>query len=217
MNVEINLLPKKTRGNRLQLLLLLLVVVAMMMMFLFTYLYQQNQEQRSQLLEREIENTIDMQQVLTARQANMGSDGSKLETAVEELEAQQKPISRLLETIVRQLPERGFIEEFEYEETGIITTDIQFDEQREAASFLHALDGLAVVEEAMIDQMSAEELIINEDEWNEEVLPRYIATFTITLDLTVLSNSDLWDELEESHEEELDDEELEEGMEGEDE
>ncbi|RKL65912.1 hypothetical protein CR203_17720 [Salipaludibacillus neizhouensis] len=213
MNVEINLLPKKARGNRIQLLLLFLLIITMMMVVVFAFLFHQNQEQRSQQLEREIENVREMQQVITARQANMGSDGSKLESAVEELEGQRKPISRLLETFVRQLPERGFIETFEYQEEGIITADIQFDEQREAASFLHAVDELVVVEEAMIDEMLAEEIIFNEDEWNEEVLPRYIASFTITLDTKMLLSPDLWEEQLEDELEEV----LDEGMEGENE
>lgn len=222
MNVEINLLPKKARKNRFHIILLFLVLLIVVLMFIFTYFYQQNLEQTKRHLDIEIQQTIALQVSLEQQATGADSEFNEFATIVERLESDQKPISRLLEVLVSQLPDRGFMLEFEYGNEGIITTDVQFDSQREAASYLHALDGLTVVQEAMVDEIQTEDLSENEVQGSGEMLPRYIATYTINLNTDVLSNVEFWEELdddeqEEDVNEETDENEPIEDLEGEDE
>jgi len=208
MNVEINLLPKKPVKKRLMIYIFSGLLLMFLLIFIFAYVYQQNLQREQSQIEQEIATVRLLQEATSNEEQSSASEEQRLEMTVELLESQGKPTTRLLQTLVEQLPERGFFISFQYEESGTVNLDVQFESQREAASYLHALNDHFIVDEAMINDLITEELIVNEDTANESVMPRYHASYSILIDMPVFSNVDKWDELDEENEERLEEEEL---------
>jgi type IV pilus assembly protein PilN len=203
MNVEINLLPKKPVKKRLLFYVFSGLLLMFILVFMFAYLYQQNLEREQNQLEQEIQTVRLLQEAETNKEKSSPSEEKRLDKTVELLQNQRKPTTRLLQTLVEQLPKRGFFTMFHYQDPGTVNLNVQFESQREAASYLHALNEHFIVEEAMINDLTTEEMIVNEDTMNESIMPRYNASYTISIYMPVYSNVDKWDELDEEKEESL--------------
>ncbi|WP_416151357.1 PilN domain-containing protein [Salipaludibacillus sp. HK11] len=204
MNVEINLLPKKPVRKRIFIYLFSSLLIIFIIVFIFAFLYQQNLEREQEHLEQEIHTVRLLQEATRNQEQDSSSEEKRLDTIVELLESQRKPTTRLVSTLAEQLPERGFFTNFHYQQPSTVNVDVQFESQREAASYLHALNAHFLFEEVMINDVTTEDLFVPEDEdsADESVMPRYNASYTITINMSVFSNVDLWDELVEERENE---------------
>ncbi|PYZ93630.1 hypothetical protein CR194_10755 [Salipaludibacillus keqinensis] len=215
MNVEINLLPKKPVKKRMLFYVFSGLLILFLLAFIYAYLQKQNLEREQDHLVQELETVQLLQEAERNQELETGSDEERLDRTVELLTSQNKSTPRLLSTFVAQLPERGFFTWFQYEEPGTVNLDVQFESQREAASYLHALNEHYIVDEAMITDLTTEELDENEDTVTMTELPRYHASYTISVNMPVYTNVERWDELEAENEqvreEEIEDE-LEEEM-----
>ncbi|WP_280769779.1 PilN domain-containing protein [Salipaludibacillus daqingensis] len=213
MNVEINLLPKKPEKKRLFFYIVISLLIMLLIGFTMAFVYQQNLEREERQLDADIETILLLQEAERGQEQSSASEEQRLEKTVDVLESQRRSTTRLLDLLVKKLPERGFFTRFEFQEPGTVNLDVQFETQREAASYLHALNDHFIVEEAMINDVTTEELILNEDEQNQSVLPRYNASYTISIYMPIFSSVERWDDLEQERsnlvEEELDDPEQE--------
>lgn len=207
MNVEINLLPKKPVKKRMVFYVFSGLLLMFLLVFVFAYLYEQNLQREQSQLEQEIQTVRLLQEAESNQERNSASEEKSLDTIVELVESQRKPTTRLLQTLVEQLPERGFFTNFQYQEPGSVNLTVQFESQREAASYLHTLNEHFIVEEAMINDLTTEELIVNEGTMNESIMPRYLASYTISIHMPVYAYEERWNELDEEREKELEEQE----------
>ena len=203
MLVEINLLPKKE--HKKSSLLIMTLVVLVFFSVSISIIYFQGNSYVSQMvsIDKQIEN---VQKLNEAQQAKMaegetGNSAVKLQEAVKWAEQYHLETVPLLQNVISQLPERGFIKNFEYSNTNSVLISIQFDASRDAAYYLSSLkrsewvqevnllNVVAVSEEA--ESETAQTAGINNEGDNEKTLPRYTAEYEITFkpDLFKKNNS----------------------------
>lgn len=189
MLVDINLLPQKERKKSSFLILVLLVLVVLAAGgAYFGFLYQQGAIDEKGL-EQQLASTQKLREL--QEQNNVKSADS---SAVEQLKsalawAENYPVStyEILNHLAGLLPERGFVMAFSYEDTGAVQLTIQFDTSREAAYYLRSLEDSEYVKEASLLSITTESITETEDgtsvdEDSEDVLPRYIAQYTVQVD-----------------------------------
>ena len=200
MLVEINLLPQKERKNKSLLLLAIISIIILLIGGFFAFWLNGTYVNRLASIEGQIATTeqlvaIDQQKVTS----DVSSDSvSQLENMVEW--AKQYPIKTVpvLNKLTEFLPERGFIQTFQYEETGMVLLSIQFESTREAAYYLNTLLQSDWIEDAKLNTINADTQFFDKqigesevDETklkNEKYVPRYIAEFEVTLNKNVIKS-----------------------------
>jgi len=190
MLVEINLLPRKKMKNRATFLVIILSIL--IALICSTILYVQvsavkNEKQRlsNQLTSLEKKREILEQKVSTNEGAN---SVIKLEQAViwaDEYFVETVPLVKHLSSL---LPERGFIQSFTYVDVGVVNCVIQFDSNSEVAHYLATLKKSPYLKEIKLNSITTSALtdeepeITNSSEENvEEILPRYLAQFELSI------------------------------------
>lgn len=199
MLVDINLLPKK-EGNQTGslLLIILIVLIAFVGGGLFYWQYDSGQDQLT-ALNQQIEMTTklaeaEQQKVVAVENAN---SVNQLQTKVTWIETYPIKSVPLLESLIRLLPERGFLKVFNYVDTGTVKLNVQFDTSTDAAYYLKELTNATFVKEAKI--LSLETSPLEEENVdanaetasgpkvdNEKYNPRYLVTFELSMDLVEL-------------------------------
>src|SRR5690606_35290956 len=88
----------------------------------------------------------------------------------------------LLSHLISLLSERGFFESIDYQLDGVVQLSVQFDSSRDAASYLHELLQSPWLTDAKILSTTAKEEIEDGDKNKQEkVLPRYRASYQLSL------------------------------------
>ncbi|MDG5786858.1 hypothetical protein QA612_05085 [Evansella sp. AB-P1] len=187
MNVEINLLPKKPKKNyALVVSLASLLLAVAVLLVLGTFYYQSIQRDLARV-ESEIE-TVRQLQEINSGQEIVTNEAAILDETIQWLEMDSVSSSFVLEAFTSQLPERGFFLNYDYSTGGSVSLRIQFDTQREAASYLHHLNQMNMVENAVLRDLRLEETVIQvedeDEEDEEETVRRYTANYTIQLDFS---------------------------------
>lgn len=203
MLVEINLLPEKEKKSKSLLLLAIISILILLIGGFFAFWLNRSYESKISSLEKEILTTEEIvaieQQKITSYQS---SDSlAQLEQTIEW--AKQYPIKTvpIIKELTKLLPERGFIQTFNYTETGIIQLSVQFESTREAAYFFNRLQHWEWLEDAKMASVNAEtgffdkqlgETERDESELtNEKYVPRYIAEFELTINKEIIQSE--WD------------------------
>lgn len=186
MLVEINLLPKKEHTQSSKLMITLISVLLFAATASLIYLQGNSLTNRIETADKEL---ASIQELNKAQQEKMAdstaaNSAAKLEDAVEW--AKHYPVTTvpLLREIIALLPERGFIQNLEYNNVNSVFITLQFDASRDAAFYLSALKQADWVQDVAILTVVAEEaeeqsMNLNSDETGK-VLPRYSAEFEIT-------------------------------------
>ena len=189
MLVEINLLPKKEHKKSSMLIMAFAGILLFTVSAAIIYFQGNNFENRMASLDKQIESVQKLNEVQQAKLAEGkgGSSAVKLQDAVNWAEQYPSDTVPLLQNIISLLPERGFIQNFEYSNTDSVVIKIQFDASRDAAFYLSSLKGSDWVEEVALMNIVAEtnaeetETTNTPTEQDEvKVLPRYSAEFEIT-------------------------------------
>ncbi len=200
MLVEINLLPQKERNNKSLLLLAIISSIILLIGGFFTFWLNGTYVKKLASIEEQIATT---EQLVAINQQKVTSDGSsesvtQLENMVEW--AHQYPIKTVpvLNKLTELLPERGFIQTFQYEETGMVLLSVQFESTREAAYYLNTLLQSEWIEDAKLNAVNADTQFFDKqvgesepDETklkNEKYVPRYIAEFEVKLNKNVIKS-----------------------------
>lgn len=115
-------------------------------------------------------------------------------SAVDELKStiewtEKLPISSvtLLDHLTSLLPERGFILNIDYQDTGTVTLNVQFDTNREAAYYLNELERSNVIRKVTLNSLSTSGQEMEEsnkpvkDVLDKILVLRYLATYQIEL------------------------------------
>lgn len=189
MLVEINLLPKKEHKNSSQLIIVLLSMVMVAVSVAVVYWQGHSYENRMEAVDKQIKS---IQSLNAAQQAKLTEDESsnsavKLQAAVQWAEQYPFETVTVLRNVIILLPDRGFIQDFEYSNTNSVVVKVQFDATRDAAFYLSSLKQADWVEEVNILNVVAEtkneETADNTTDINREearILPRYSAEYEIT-------------------------------------
>jgi type IV pilus assembly protein PilN len=190
MLVEINLLPKKEHKKSSVLIMALIGILFLSISASIILFQGNNYEDRMGSLDKQIESVQKLNEVQQAKLADgdTGSSAAKLQKAVEW--AKQYPLETvpLLQNIIKLLPERGFIQDFEYGNTNSVIIKIQFDSSRDAAFYLSSLKEsdwiekvtlLNIVAESNEETSSAGATASLSQEREAKTLPRYSAEYEI--------------------------------------
>ena len=113
---------------------------------------------------------------------NAGNSVVKLQEAVQWAEKYPVHTVSIMQNIISLLPERGFIQSFEYSNMDSVLVTIQYDAARDAAFYLSSLKQAEWVEKAELLNVVALEVQEDTEENNssdEMTLPRYSAGYKI--------------------------------------
>jgi type IV pilus assembly protein PilN len=188
MLVEINLLPQKQRRSSTIIRLVLLLSIIMLISALLTAWQVQRYKSTINSLENNIANS---EQLILDLQQNMDTASTnsyvELSNAVEW--STNHPIKSVpvLQHLTSLLPERGFLLNYAYSESGIISLTVQFDTKKEAAFYLKWLNDSAWIKEVKLSNLTSSQTETstgdrtNLQSEENNYLPRYTGNFEITL------------------------------------
>ena len=194
MLVDINLLPKKApRKAGLPVFIIFFLVLTAIGIGLFYWQYAAKQESlaslQSQTLRMEETIAVQSQKIATFESSNSAAELEKIVEWARDYPIETVPV---LQHLISFLPERGFFQNFAYNDDGSINLSIQFDSSREAAFYLTKLTESEWINEAKLTGIttSAEIIDLNDQEDNLEnesklindpFMPRYLALYTLSL------------------------------------
>jgi hypothetical protein len=156
MLVEINLLPKKEPKKYGFIILTSLSVILILLAAGFYY-YQihttnlkiQNVDKQMSILRK-----ISDQQSEKLNKNQKINSASQLQNGVEWADEYRIQTIPVMKHLISLLPERGFIQTFNYTETGVVALTVQFDTTREAAYYIDRLNHSKWIEEAKINSLT---------------------------------------------------------------
>jgi Tfp pilus assembly protein PilN len=213
MLVEINLLPQKEpRKFNLILLIVILALILVVVGFYFWQIQTTKSEVQNLDKQISMTKEIAVKEEKNAESNESQMSISLLKGAVEWANSYPIQTIPIMQHLTSLLPERGFIQSFAYAEAGTVILTVQFDSAREAAYFLDnlgesewvgepTLNSLTIQEKEKAentatqttgeespaepvdeDQVSTPENE-NNDNSNDQYLPRYIGQFEIKLNI----------------------------------
>lgn len=205
MLVEINLLPQKEEKNKSLLLLVISLIVILLIGGTFAYLLNRTYSSKLSSMEKQIttnEKLVALEQEKMIAKENANSY-TELENTVKWAEEYPIKTVPMLQKLTALLPERGFIQTFNYVNTGIVQVGIQFESSREAAYYLSSLQESNWVKDSKLLSVDAitsfydkkfgdsGKEIDKSKLKNETYLPRYLSQYEITLNIDVLKEEDI--------------------------
>ncbi|NHM30477.1 hypothetical protein [Neobacillus terrae] len=203
MLVEINLLPRKESRNSAFILAVSILasffLIAACLFFWKVYTIDQQASQISR-------ETAHTEQITTKQQESVSAIVSsnsikKLETSADWVKKYPIKTVPVMRGLTAMLPERGFIQNFAYDEAGTFSLTIQFDTSQEAAFYLARLNGAEWIKDASLKSLSAQDSssqkpagsavadTLNDTE-KESYMPRYFGVYEIKLDEEAAKKND---------------------------
>lgn len=184
MLVEINLLPKKEHRKSSQLIIVAIIFILIAIIISVIYFqgrsYENEMEQVNQKIST-LQKLNNAQQEKLAEE-NAGNSVIKLQEAVQWIEQYPVHTVPIMQNVISLLPERGFIQSFEYSNMDSILVTIQYDAARDAAFYLSSLKQSEWVREAELMNVVAIETVEETGSSNDsegKTLPRYSAAYKI--------------------------------------
>lgn len=184
MLVEINLLPKKEHRKSSQLIIAAITIMFIAITFSIIYLQGSSYENEMKQVDQKISNLQKLNNLQQEKLAeeNAGNSVIKLQEAVQWAEKYPVQTVPIVRNIISLLPERGFIQNFEYSNMDSILVSIQYDASRDAAFYLSSLKQSEWVKEAELLNVVALEISDDAEGNNSSdgvTLPRYSADYKI--------------------------------------
>jgi type IV pilus assembly protein PilN len=202
MLVEINLLPqKKQRKSSTIIKIVILLALISMIFSLLTFWQVQRYNNKINGLQA---NITEFQQTIEALQQDVSAESTssyvELSNAVEWSSSYPIKSVAVLKHLTSLLPERGFLLNYSYLDTGTISLSVQFDTKKEAAYYLKWLNDSEWIETVNLSQLSSNQIestgdfTVNETEnvghkETQIYLPRYTGSFEITLNKEKIKES----------------------------
>ncbi|WP_096153185.1 PilN domain-containing protein [Bacillus sp. FJAT-45066] len=157
MLVDINLLPKKQARDitmpaviGISIFFILFTVVALLAM---NYFVQRELNKSQVTLDQAVQLRIVMEEAAKGPQAT--SSVIQLQQSIDWVESQSQDVVPILNHIVGILPASGYIDNFLYTLDGAISVTVKFDNQRDAAYYLHHLTLSPFVQEATLSSITS--------------------------------------------------------------
>ncbi|MCA1056320.1 hypothetical protein LCM10_15070 [Rossellomorea aquimaris] len=179
--IDINLLPQKERKRNAFTYSMMGTAALFILILMFMTLSWQSTVKETKRTDERIEMT---KKVIEAQQTKvLGAEASnsvgKLSKTVQEMIDYPVKTVPILNKLISLLPQRGFIQQFEYVDRDLINLTVQFDSSREAAYYLSHLKEEKWLLKCDILEITTEQL---DDSAEEDVLPRYLASYSLHLD-----------------------------------
>ncbi|MHC8517180.1 PilN domain-containing protein [Sporosarcina sp. ITBMC105] len=212
MLVDINLLPEKERERSTLLLAALILIGAALLLWAVFFISSLQLAKSTTQVEGQIVELHARQEAIRERlqPTDTVSDRDQLAATVTWAESYQFATLPLLREMIALLPDRGFFVTFQFTAPNQATFAVQFDDKQDAAHYLTRIQASSLVNTSMIESLVAEELEEGDGK-NENVLPRFLATYVVEfvdergmVIETEDANPDLETEIEETDIEEVD-------------
>lgn len=206
MLVDIDLLPKKKSRNVTTPLVYgicaFFLLFATIILIIFFNMVNNDVKTAEQDLEMVQQLRIAIETGMNSPQSS--SSAKRLEDTVAWAEEYPLEMVPVMQDLIRLLPVRGFIQNFTYDETGLLNLSVQFDESKDAAYFLYHLNESLLYHSVELSSISTVDIGSEE---TVGVLPRYIGQYTLGFDRNAFQVVD-----EEDEENGTDSEDEEEGL-----
>jgi Tfp pilus assembly protein PilN len=157
MLVDINLLPKKEPKKFGLIIPFVLLFILIMLVAVYYYFQISSIKTDIDSVDKQISTVrrITAQESEKMNKTQSTNSVTQLKNGIEWADSyriQSVPVMRELTSL---LPERGFIQSFKYEESGMVTLTSQFDTPSEAAYYLDSLNHSKWIEEATLTSLNA--------------------------------------------------------------
>jgi len=181
MLVDINLLPEKEKERSTLLFVSLIIIGVAVLIWGGSLLLSKNLAKQTTNLEQHIITLQETQEEIRSEIRTMESAESnrQLAATVEWAENYRYYTVPLLKELIALLPDRGFFDGFQFTSPNFVTVQVQFDGKSDAAYYYTRLQSSELVSTTFLQSVEYEDF--TEDETSEliDVLPRYIATYSI--------------------------------------
>ncbi|OXT18950.1 hypothetical protein B9K06_00920 [Bacillus sp. OG2] len=199
MLVEINLLQKKEQQRSFLLITAMALLLVVCLIFAAFYFIGSHYSSKIESAQTRINDARETASAIEA-QLNEFESSNSAQILQESVEwAKEYPVKSvpLLRKLTQLLPERGFIQAFTYEQSGIVQLAVQFDSSREAAYYLNSLHGSAWIQDAAISSVTTGDQDTLPDDEGTDYLPRYLAEFEIIINNDTEEDPDVENSLDE--------------------
>lgn len=171
-----------------------MIIIGLILLFIFgsVFLFINYQSTKSELdsLKGQLQTTTQLKAIQEQKLAeiNATSGIDELKSTIEWTEKLPVSSVTLLKHLTSLLPERGFIVDIKYQDSGAVALIVKFDTNREAAYYLNELENSDVISNVTLKSMetSGEELEKTnktlKDAIDKILVLRYYATYQIELD-----------------------------------
>ncbi|RLQ98053.1 PilN domain-containing protein [Falsibacillus albus] len=207
MLIDINLLPEKKVKKRTSLYLIAGILAAAILFGIILIFQVNSQKAHLKTLDAKLQEQKQIEITMQKRIKTFETSDSfqQLDQAVKWAESYPVKTGPVLDKLTALLPERGFFNEFGYAEDGTVSLRVQFDSESQAAYYLDRLKKADWISDANIMKLSTSQIDdTNKGSANltatagaDNVLPRYIASYEIKLNKSIIqSESDESSEVE---------------------
>lgn len=189
MLIDINLLPRKERRSLATIIITLGLILLFILGSIFVFVNYQSTKSELKSIKNQLQTTSQLraiqEQKLTEINATTGVD--ELKSTIEWTEKLPVSSVTLLKHLTSLLPERGFILNINYQDSGTVTLNVQFDTNREAAYYLNELEHSDVIRKVSLNSLTTSGQEMEEsnkpvkDVLDKILVLRYLATYQIEL------------------------------------
>lgn len=181
MLVDINLLPEKEKERSTLLIAALAILGAAVLLWLALFMLSNNLAKETATLEQQLIVLQQSQEEIRSelQQTDSGDEKKLLASTVDWAEDYQFDTVPLLHELINLLPERGFFQTFDFTGPNLATVIVQFDTKPDSAYYYTRLKSSQVISEIHLDSVKVENVSTEETNRATDVLPRYMATYSI--------------------------------------
>ena len=194
MLIDINLLPRKERKSLVTLIITAGLIVLFIVGSIFLFINYQSTKSELKSLKTQLQTTSQLKAIQEQKLAGINATSAvdELKTTIDWTEKLPVSSVTLLKHLTSLLPERGFILNINYQDTGTVTLNVQFDTSREAAYYLSELEHSDVIRKVNLNSLATSGQEMEEsnkpvkDILDKILVLRYLATYQIELNNEVL-------------------------------
>ncbi|UOE93307.1 PilN domain-containing protein [Alkalihalobacillus sp. LMS39] len=190
MLVDVNLLPKRERKTQLFLILIYgFFFIWLIVAIVFAVNYMKSTSTLEKTIEQKevlVQNRQLLEQELLIVQAEQTESLESIVTFAERLLV---PTSLLIDQLVDDLPETGYLNQYSYS-NGTTTIQTQVETMEEIAAYIVKLNQSPFLEDVRVNTVTTFDHTINQEEKPFESVPRYTITYTLTVDREALVKED---------------------------
>lgn len=181
MLVDINLLPEKEKRRSILLVAALAILGAAVLFWVVLFVISNSLSKETVTLEQQIATLQESQEAIRSdiHLSEAGDSKKLLASTVDWAEAYQVDTVPLLHELIRLLPKRGFFQTFDFRASNLATVLVQFDTKADAAYYFARLQASPAISTISLESVTIDEMFDDETNHSSDILPRYMATFTI--------------------------------------
>jgi type IV pilus assembly protein PilN len=180
---DVNFLPEKEPRNIAPWLLFIILIVLAIGVLLYGYIQYQDKKENISSIEAKITKVKETRESLNV--PSWIGEYHDLKNAVNWSESRKGDLNLLLTSLVEELPQNGYIEQFYLDDYNVLSLEIQLENHRDAAFYLQNLKDSSLVEKASLLSINTSN-VTEEVERQDGELSTYQATYSLIIDLEKL-------------------------------